>query len=185
MQVIQCLYKIGICTLLTANLIELSRVGAMLPSYYNHDVSLRCKRLCRPLSLLCSITDSIHDITIVTFFLKNFNYMLKFIVIKCRLRDDTKLFALLQFKFQSFFRSLQNGNRAPAPALNSFYFGMPRIAYDDNVLSRLVIIAYFSKFSNETLSLFLTAAKKGKILSLPTRNAYRSVFNLVQFRVKY
>ena len=69
-----------------------------------------------------------------------------------------------------------------APAV---FFIVYHMCYDDNVLSRLVIIAYFSKFSNETLSLFLTAAKKGKILSLPTRNAYRSVFNLVQFRVKY
>ena len=92
MQVIQCLYKIGIITHFPADFIELCSIGTVLTSYYDHCVSIRCYFPCVPLPVLCGLADGIHNTYIVTFFLKNFNYSLKFIVIKCRLGHNTHFF---------------------------------------------------------------------------------------------
>ena len=82
----------SIKTIPAADFIQLFCIGAVLPSYYDHHVSLTCKSPGRPLTLLCRATYSIHNTTIVTFFFKNFNYIIKFIVVKCRLRDNANFF---------------------------------------------------------------------------------------------
>ncbi len=57
----------------------------MIPTYYYHHINLRCYLLCFGLSYFRCVTYSIHNNNIVTFLFKNFNYILKFIVVICRL----------------------------------------------------------------------------------------------------
>ena len=134
MQVIQCLYKIGVHTFPLADFVKFSAIRTVLPSYYNHNVSFRCNGLCRSLSLFCSITDSVHNTIIVTFFFKNFNYILKFIVVICRLRDNAEFFAFCFYKIFCLIRSLQNGNGSRTPADDPLYLRVLRISNNDHMI---------------------------------------------------
>ena len=160
MQVIQCLYKIGVHTFPLADFVKFSAIRTVLPSYYNHNVSFRCNGLCRSLSLFCSITDSVHNTIIVTFFFKNFNYILKFIVVICRLRHNTKLFAFCFHKIFCLFGSFQNGYRALTPADDTLYFRMFRVPHDDHM------IPFCAFLFHDTMDLFHKGA--GGINALQT-----------------
>ena len=89
MQVIQCLYKIGICTLPTAYLVQFPGIELCLPPIIIIASTLAAISFALGLSFLGCVTDRIHNTNIITFFFENFNKFLKFIVVKCRLRHNT------------------------------------------------------------------------------------------------
>ncbi len=140
MQVIQCLYKIGVCTFSPADFIELSCIGAVLSSYHDHHIGPGCKSPCRLLALLCRAAYSIHNTNIVTFFLKNFNYIMKFIVVKCRLRHDKEAVSLFRDKIFCLPGLLHHRCRPPAHSQNPLHLGMSRISHNDDVLSLCALL---------------------------------------------
>ncbi len=142
MQVIQCLYKIGVRTFFTTNFIKLPCIGTVSAAYYYHSVDRGGNFLCFPLSLLSCVADSIRNSNIIDFFLENFNYIMKFIVVKCRLRHNTELFSLFGHKIFGFFCRIHDDCLRFTPSHNSFHFRMPRIANHYNLPAFSALFLY-------------------------------------------
>ena len=111
MQVIQCLYKIGICTLPTAYLVQFPGIGTVPATYYYHCINFGSDFFCLGLSFLGCATDRIQNSNIVTFFFENFNKFLKFIVVKCRLRHNTNRLIGITVDLFDFFGTLRHHRR--------------------------------------------------------------------------
>ena len=77
MQVIQCLYKIGICTLPTAYLVQFPGIGTVPATYYYHCINFGSDFFCLGLSFLGCVTDRIHNTNIITFFFEKFQQVLE------------------------------------------------------------------------------------------------------------
>ena len=106
----------------------------VLPSYYNHNVSFRCNGHCRSLSLFCSITDSVHNTIIVTFFSKEFQLYVEICCSYMSSRDTMQSFRLLFYKVFCLFREFQNGNQVPDTSRRSPLLpgasGLPQRSHD-------------------------------------------------------
>ena len=137
------MYKVSIFASLRTYFKQFPGIGTVCSTNYNHCIHFSRNLCCFLLPFFGGTANCIPNSSIIPFFRYNFNHILKFVVIKCRLCDNTKLFVFRYIQICRIFFCLNYcrflWNR---PATDSLYLRMIMASRDHDPVSLLTVFLY-------------------------------------------